>query len=63
MFNQMTKVVTLQLTNDKLYKLTKWQFAQIIKLPYISSFYEVTNEQIVYMFNEMTHQPPLTGIS
>lgn len=62
-FNKMTKVVTFQLTNDKPYKVTKRQFAPIVKLSYSGSFYEVTNEHIAYMFNEMSHQPPLTTIS
>ncbi|CAI9277902.1 unnamed protein product [Lactuca saligna] len=31
-FNKITKVVTFQLTNEKKYKLTKRQFAQIMKL-------------------------------
>ena len=62
-FNKTTKVVKFQLTYKKLQKLTKRQFAQIMKLLYTGPFYEVTNEQVVYMFNEMGHQPPLTGIS
>ena len=62
MFNKMTKVVKFKWTNEKPYKLNKQQFAQIMKLMYTGSFYEVTNEKIVYMFNEMGHQPPLTRI-
>lgn len=34
-----------------------------MKLPYTSPVYEVTNEQVLFMFNEIGHQPPLTGIS
>ncbi|CAI9303324.1 unnamed protein product [Lactuca saligna] len=32
MFNKPSQVVMLQLTNEKLYRLTKKQFAQILKL-------------------------------
>lgn len=43
-FNKTMKVVTFYLMNDKLYKLTKRQFAQIMMLSYTGSFYEVKNE-------------------
>lgn len=52
MFNKTTKVVTFQLMNDKLHKLTKWLFAQIMKLSYTGPFYEVTNKKVIYIFNK-----------
>ena len=34
-----------------------------MKLPYSCTFYEVTNEHVIHMFNEIGHQHVLTGIS
>lgn len=62
-FNKSYKVVTFQLMNYKKYKLTKKQFARILKTPNTGQFYEVTNEQVVHTFNELVHQPPLKGLS
>lgn len=62
-FNKTTKVVTFQQTNEKMYKITKRQFAQILNLLNTGPFYEVTIEQIVHMFNMMGYEPPLTRIS
>lgn len=61
-FNKTTKVVTFQHTNKKKYKLSKKQFAQILNIPNVEPFYEVMNEQVVHMFNDMGHQLPLTRI-
>ncbi|CAI9299828.1 unnamed protein product [Lactuca saligna] len=61
-FNKSTKVVTFQLSNSKTNKLTRNQFSQMLQLPVFDTFYEVTNDQVVHMFNEMGHQPTLNGI-
>lgn len=63
LFNKTTKVVMFQLENDKKYKRSMKQFTQILNIPNIEPFYEVATEQIVHIFNEMGHQPPLTKIS
>ncbi|CAH1435711.1 unnamed protein product [Lactuca virosa] len=52
-FNKTTKVVTFQLMNLKIKKLTRKQFAQIMKLPVSGTFYEVSTDQVLHMFNEM----------
>ena len=62
-FNKTTKVVTFQLMNSKIRKLTRKHFAQNMKLPVSCTFYEVTNDQVLHMFNEMGHQQVLTRIS
>lgn len=62
-FNKTTKVVMIQLTNDKKFRLTKKQLAHIMRLPVTGPFYDVSVEHVVSMFNEMGHQPPLTGLS
>ncbi|CAI9281406.1 unnamed protein product [Lactuca saligna] len=56
-FNKTSNVVTFQLTNNKKYKLTKKQFAQVFKIPTAEPYYEVTNEQVIHMFNNIGHQP------
>lgn len=61
-FKKTTKVFTFQQTNSKTRKLMRKHFAQIMKLPVSSIFYEVTNDQVLHMFNELGHQPLLTGI-
>ena len=43
-FNKTTKVVIFQLTNEKNYNLSKKQFSQILNIPNVEPFYEVTNE-------------------
>ena len=43
-FNKTSKIVTSKLTNEKKYKLSKKHFAQIMKIPNVGPFYEVTNE-------------------
>ena len=62
-FNKTSKVVTFQLINEKMYKLTKKHFAEILNILNVEPFYEVTNEQVVHMFNEMGYLPPLTRMS
>ena len=48
-----TKVITFKLSNSKTRKLMRKHFAQIMKLPISGTFYEVTNDQVLYMFNDM----------
>ncbi|CAH1413225.1 unnamed protein product [Lactuca virosa] len=62
-FNKTTKVVTFQLTNSKSKKLTQKYFAQILRLTTSCTFYKVTNDQVIHMFNEIGHQPTLVAIS
>ena len=62
-FNKTTKVVTFHLMNLKSMKLNQKQFSQILQLPTFGTFYEVMNDQVIYMFKEMGHQPTLTAIS
>lgn len=62
-FKNTTKVVSFQLSNSKIKKLTRKQFTQIPKLPVSGTFYDVSTNQVLHMFNEMRHQPTLTGIS
>ncbi|CAH1422229.1 unnamed protein product [Lactuca virosa] len=63
LFKKTTNMVSFQLSNSKTKKLTQKQFAQILKLPVSGTNYEVSNDQVLHMFNEMGHQPTLTGIS
>lgn len=62
-YNKTTKVVTFQISQAKTKKLTKKQFAQILKLPSSCTFYEVSTDYVIHMFNEMGHQPTLMNIS
>lgn len=62
-YNKTTKVVTFQISSTKTKKLTKKQFTQILLLPSSGNFSEVSTDQVIYMFNEMGHQPTLTNIS
>ena len=48
---------------SKTRKLTRKQFAQILKLPVLGTFYEVSTDQVFHMFNDIGHQSILTGIS
>lgn len=61
--NKTSKIFTFKLTNEKKYKLSKKKFAQIMNIPNEGPLYEVTNEQVIHMFNKMRHQPILTKIS
>ena len=56
-------MITSQLTNEKNFKLTKKLFAQILNIPMLETFYEVSNEQVLQMFKEIGYQPILTKIS
>lgn len=56
-------MVTFHLTNLQSKKLTRKQFAQILRLPTSGTLYEVMNDQVIYMFNEMGHQPTFTAIN
>ncbi|CAI9292285.1 unnamed protein product [Lactuca saligna] len=49
--------------DEKKYKLMKKNIAQIMKFPNTGPFYEVTNDQVIHMFNEMGHQTPFTRIN
>ena len=62
-YSKTMKVVTFQLINDKKFKLTMKLFAQILNIPTVERFYEVSNEQVLHMFNEMGYQQVLTKIS
>lgn len=55
LFDKTTKVVTFQLSYSKIKMLTRKQFSHIMKLPVSGTFYEVTDDQVGYMFNEMEH--------
>lgn len=63
MLKKTTKFITFQQTNSKRRKLTRKQFSQIVKFPVSGTFYEVSTDQVLHMFNEMGHEPILTGIS
>lgn len=56
-YSKAMNVVTFQLTNDKKFKLTKKMFAQVLNIHTVEPYYEVTNEHVLHMFNEMGHQP------
>lgn len=60
---KVTNAITFHLVSDKKVPLTKKIFTQILEIPNSPPFYKPSNIQIVYMFNEMGHQPPLTKIS
>ena len=62
-FKKSMKLIMFQLKNSKKRKLTRKNFAQILQLPVSGTFYEVSIDQVLHMFNEMRHQPVLTGIS
>lgn len=56
-YNKTTKVVMFHLIYQK-----KKQFNQILVLPSSGTLYEVTNEQVIHMFNKMDNQPTLSVI-
>lgn len=62
-FNKSTKFITFQLKNSNMRKLTRKNFAQIMKLPVSGTSYEVSTDQVHHLFNEMGHQTVLIGIS
>ena len=62
-YNKAVNMITSQLTNEKNFKLTKKLFAQILNIPMLETFYEVSNEQVLQMFKEIGYQPILTKIS
>lgn len=62
-YSKTMKIVTFQLVNDKKFRLSKKLFAQILNIPNVETFYKVTNEQVIHMYNEMGYQPILTKVS
>ena len=62
-YNKALDVVTFNLVNDKWFRLTNRMFAQILEIPNSPPFYKVSTDQIIFMFNDMGHQPTLTKIS
>ena len=62
-YSKAVNMVTFQLTSDKKFKLTKNLFLQILNIPIVETFYEVLNEQVLHMFNDMGYQLVLTKIS
>lgn len=62
-YNKTLDSVTFSPVNEKKFRISKKNFAHILGIPNASPFYKVTNEKILYMFNEMGYQPPLTKIS
>lgn len=61
-YNKVFEVVEFNLVNDKRVWMSKCLFCKILGIPNTSPFVEFIY-QIVFMFNEMSHQPPLTRIS
>lgn len=55
-------VTTFNLVNDKKVHLTKKLFCQILDIPNSPSYCVLTNAEVIYMFNEMSHRPLLTKI-
>lgn len=52
-YSKTTDTISFSLLNEKKFRLPKKNFAQIMGIPNVAPFYKVTNEQILYMFNEM----------
>ena len=62
-YSKATDVITFNLVNEKQIRLTKKMFTQFLNIPNSPSFFKPNNDQIMFLFNEMGHQPPLTKIS
>lgn len=52
-YNKTMDSVTFSLVNGKKFLLSKKNFAKILGIPNAAPFYKVTNDQILYMFNEI----------
>ena len=62
-FNYATDVITFNQVNNKRVRLTKNMFIDFLNIPHNPPFFKPTNSQIIFMFNEMGHQPTLEKIS
>ena len=51
------------MVTDTRIRVSKRLFCKILGIPNSGPYDELTSSQVVYMFNEMGHQPPLTRIS
>lgn len=56
-------VIMFNLVNDKKIRLYRKLFCQIIEIPNFAPYIDLSFSQIIYMFNEMGHKPPLRKIS
>ena len=62
-YNKKTGSVEFTMVNETRIRVSKRLFCKILGIPNIGPYVEVTSSQVVFMFNEMGHQPPLTCIS
>ncbi|KAL7598786.1 hypothetical protein Lser_V15G23126 [Lactuca serriola] len=62
-YNYATDVITFNLINNKRVRLTKKLFIEFLNIPKNPPFFKPINSQIIFMFNEMGHQPALEKIS
>ncbi|KAL7617007.1 hypothetical protein Lser_V15G03290 [Lactuca serriola] len=62
-YNYNTNVITFNLVNNKTVRLTKNMFINFLNIPNNPPFFKPTNSHIIFMFNEMGHQPTLEKIS
>ena len=51
------------MVNDKKVRLSKTLFCQILEIPNAPPYTDLSFAQVLYIFNEMDHQPQLTKIS
>ena len=62
-YNKETGCVEFTMVNDTRIRVSKRLFCKILGIPNIGTYDELSSSQVVFMFNEMGHQPPLTRIS
>ncbi|KAL7601596.1 hypothetical protein Lser_V15G22692 [Lactuca serriola] len=62
-YNYATDVITFNLVNNKRVRLNKNMFIGFLNIPNNPPFFKPINSQIIFMFNEMGHQPSLEKIS
>ena len=62
-YNKETGCVEFTMVNDTRIRVSKRLFCKILGIPNSGPYDELSSSQVVFMFNEMGHQPPLTRIS
>lgn len=61
-YSKALDVITFNLVNDKKICLSKKLFCQILEILNSPPYTDLSYAQIIYIFNEIGHQPPLTKI-